>query len=149
MEVILKEDVQKLGHRGDLVRVAEGYGRNFLLPRKLAVEATNSNRAVIAEMKAAAQRRSAREKGDAEGLAKQFESVHLAFLRKVGEQDHLFGSVTSADLVQELEARGFNIDRRKIQLDEPLRTLGEFKVPIRLHRDVTASIKVSIKPDTE
>ena len=149
MQVILKEDVQKLGHRGDLVKVAEGYGRNFLLPRKLAVEATDSNRAVIAEMKAAAERRTTREKGDAEGLAKQFATVHLAFLRKVGEQDHLFGSVTSADVAQELEARGFNIDRRKIQLEEPLKTLGEFNVPIRLHRDVTASVKVSIKRDTE
>lgn len=149
MEVILKEDVNKLGHRGDLVKVAEGYGRNFLLPRKLAVEATESNRAVIAEMKAAAQRRAVREKGDAEGLAKQFESVHLTFLRKVGEQDHLFGSVTSADVAQELEARGFNIDRRKLQLDEPIKTLGEFKVPVRLHRDVAASVKVTIKPDTE
>jgi len=149
MEVILKEDVNKLGHRGDLVKVAEGYGRNFLLPRKLAVEATESNRAVIAEMKAAAQRRTVREKGDAEGLAKQFESVHLTFLRKTGEQDHLFGSVTSADVAQELEARGFNIDRRKLQLDEPLKTLGEFKVPVRLHRDVTATVRVTIKPDTE
>jgi large subunit ribosomal protein L9 len=149
MEVILKEDVNKLGHRGDVVKVSDGYGRNFLLPRKLAIEATSGNRAVIAEMKAAAQRKSVREKADAEGLAKQFDNVHLTFLRKVGEREHLFGSVTSADLAQELEARGFNIDRRKIQLEEPIKTLGEFQVPIRLHRDVTASMKVTIKPDTE
>ena len=149
MEVILKEDVHKLGHRGDVVKVAEGYGRNFLLPRKLAIEATAGNRAVIQEMKAAAVRRSAREKGEADALAKQFETVHLAFLRKVGDREHLFGSVTAADIAQELEARGFNIDRRKIQLDEPLKTLGDFAVPIRLHRDVTSNIKVSIKPDTE
>jgi large subunit ribosomal protein L9 len=149
MEVILKEDVQKLGHRGDVVKVSDGYGRNFLLPRKLAIEATTGNRAVIEEMKAAAQRRSVREKADAEGLAKQFDNVHLVFLRKVGEREHLFGSVTSADIAQELEARGFNIDRRKIQLDEPIKTLGDFNVEIKLHRDVSAPIKVTIKPDTE
>jgi len=149
MEVILKEDVDKLGHRGDVVKVAEGYGRNFLLPRKLAIEATTGNRAVVAEMKAAAQRKSAKEKADAEGLAKQFESVHLTFLRKVGEQDHLFGSVTSADIAQELEQRGFNIDRRKIQLEEPLKTLGEFVVEIKLHRDISTPVRVIIKRDTE
>lgn len=149
MEVILKEDVQKLGHRGDVVKVAEGYGRNYLLPRKLAIEATAGNRAVIEEMKAAAVRRSAREKGDAEALAKQFDSVHLAFLRKVGDRDHLFGSVTAADIAQELEARGFNLDRRKIQLDEPLKSLGEFTVPVRLHRDVTSNIRVTITADSE
>ena len=149
MEVILKEDVQKLGHRGDVVKVSDGYGRNFLLPRKLAIEATTGNRAVIEEMKAAAQRRSVREKADAEGLAKQFDNVHLTFLRKVGEREHLFGSVTSADIAQELEARGFNVDRRKIQLDDPLKTLGDFNVEIKLHRDVSAAVKVTIKPDTE
>ena len=149
MEVILKEDVQKLGHRGDVVKVSEGYGRNFLLPRKLAIEATTGNRAVIVEMKAAAQRRSVREKADAEGLAKQFDNVHLTFLRKVGEREHLFGSVTPADIAQELEARGFNVDRRKIELDEPIKTLGDFNVEIKLHRDVSAQVKVTIKPDTE
>ena len=149
MEVILKEDVQKLGHRGDVVKVSDGYGRNFLLPRKLAIEATTGNRAVIEEMRAAAERRSVREKADAEGLAKQFDNVHLTFLRKVGEREHLFGSVTSADIAQELEARGFNVDRRKIQLDEPLKTLGDFNVEIKLHRDVSAAVKVTIKPDTE
>ena len=149
MEVILKEDVQKLGHRGDVVKVADGYGRNFLLPRKLAIEATPANRAVIEQMKAAAVRRTAKEKSDAEALAKQFVAVHLTFLRKVGERDHLFGSVTAADITQEMEARGFNIDRRKIQLDEPLKTLGDFDVEIKLHRDVAAPIKVTIKADTE
>ena len=149
MEVILKEDVQKLGHRGDVVKVAEGYGRNFLLPRKLAIEASAGNRAVIEAMKAAAVRRSAKERSEAEALAKQFENVHLAFLRKVGDQEHLFGSVTGADIAQELEARGFTLDRRKIQLEEPLKTLGEFPVTIRLHREVTANIKVTIKPDKE
>jgi large subunit ribosomal protein L9 len=149
MEVILKEDVQKLGHRGDVVKVADGYGRNYLLPRKLAIEATPANRAVIEQMKAAAVRRSAKEKADAEALAKQFVSVHLTFLRKVGEREHLFGSVTSADIAQEMEVRGFNIDRRKIQLEEPLKTLGDFDVQIKLHHDIAAPIKVTIKPDTE
>src|SRR3954469_8678839 len=104
MEVILKEDVPKLGHRGDVVKVANGYGRNFLLPHKLAIEATQGNRAGITEMKAAAQRRSVREKADAEGLASQFESVSLTFYRKSGERENLFGSVTSGDIAQELEA---------------------------------------------
>jgi large subunit ribosomal protein L9 len=149
MEVILKEDVPKLGHRGDVVKVADGYGRNFLLPRKLAIEATAGNRAVISEMKAAAQRRVVREKADAEALAGQFESVTVTFYRKAGEREHLFGSVTSGDIAQELEARGFNVDRRKIQLDEPLRSLGEFSVPIKLHRDVNTSVKVIINREQE
>jgi large subunit ribosomal protein L9 len=149
MEVILKEDVPKLGLRGDVVKVADGYGRNFLLPRKLAIEATQGNRAVVSEMKAAAQRRSVREKADAEALAGQFETVTLNFYRKAGEREHLFGSVTSADIAQELEARGFSVDRRKIHLDEPLKTLGEFAVPIKLHRDVSTSVKVIINREPE
>jgi len=147
MEVILKEDVAKLGSRGDVVKVAEGYGRNYLLPKKLAIEATPANRAVIDQMKAAAVRRLAREKGDAEALAQQFAGVELAFTRKAGEHDHLFGSVTSSDIAHELERKGFNIDRRKIQLDEPLKALGEFNVHIKLHRDVTVPIKVKVQKD--
>jgi large subunit ribosomal protein L9 len=149
MEVILKEDVPKLGSRGDVVKVAEGYGRNFLLPKKLAIEATTANKAVIEQMKAAAVRRAAREKGDAETLARQFDGVNLHFTRKSGEHDALFGSVTSADIARELENRGFNIDRRKIQLQEPLKTLGEFTVPLRLHRDVTTNVKVTITKEME
>ncbi len=144
MEVILKEDVQKLGHRGDIVKVAEGYGRNYLLPRKLAIEANDANRKVIEQMRAAALRRSAKEKGEAEELAKQFEGLSVSFTRKAGEKDHLFGSVTSADIAAELEKKGFSVDRRKIQLNEPLKTVGEFTVPIRLHRDVATSVKVTI-----
>jgi large subunit ribosomal protein L9 len=149
MEVILKEDVAKLGNRGDVVKVAEGYGRNFLLPKKLAVEATTANKSVIEQMKAASLRRSAREKGDAESLAKQFDGINLHFVRKAGEHDHLFGSVTSSDIAHELEARGFNLDRRKIQLDEPLKALGEFTVNIKLHREVTTSVKVTITKELE
>ncbi len=147
MEVILKEDVAKLGSRGDVVKVAEGYGRNYLLPKKLAIEATPANRAVIEQMKAAAVRRLAREKGDAETLAKQFAGVEVTFTRKSGEHDQLFGSVTSADIARELEHKGFNIDRRKIQLDEPLKTLGEFNVSLKLHRDVIVPVKVAIQKE--
>ena len=144
MEVILKEDVPKLGHRGDVVKVAEGYGRNYLLPRKLAIEATQGNKAVIEQMKQSAVRRSAIEKADSEALSRQLEGVSLSFQRKAGEKDHLFGSVTSSDIAEALEQKGFNIDRRKIQLHEPLKSIGEFEVPIRLHRDVTSRIKVVV-----
>ena len=144
MEVILKEDVPKLGHRGEVVKVAEGYGRNYLLPRKLAVEATRANKAVIEQMKQSAIRRSAVEKTDSEALSKQLEGVVLAFQRKAGEKDHLFGSVTSSDIAEALEQKGFSIDRRQIQLNEPLKNLGEFEVAIKLHRDVTSKVKVTV-----
>ena len=144
MEVILKEDVAKLGARGEVVNVAEGYGRNYLLPKKLAVEATKANKAVIGQMKASSVRKLAKEKGDAELLAKQFIGLSLQFTRKSGEHDTLFGSVTSADIAHELEGRGFNIDRRKIELDQPLKTLGEFTVPIKLHKEVTVQITVAV-----
>jgi len=147
MEVILKEDVVKLGSRGDVVKVAEGYGRNFLLPRKLAIEANEGNKAVIGQMKAAAVRRSAKEKAQAEELSKQFEGVSVAFQRRSGEHDQLFGSVTSGDIADALVKKGFNVDRRKIQLHESLKTLGEFAVPIKLHKDVTAHLKVVIEKE--
>jgi large subunit ribosomal protein L9 len=147
MEVILKEDVPKLGHRGDVVRVAEGYGRNYLLPRKLAIEATQANKAVIEQMKQAAIRRSAVEKSDAEALSQQLEGVTVGFHRKAGEKDQLFGSVTSGDIADALTQKGFNIDRRKIQLHDPLKNLGEFDIPVRLHRDVTSRVKVIIEKE--
>jgi large subunit ribosomal protein L9 len=149
MEVILKEDVGNLGHRGDVVKVAEGYGRNFLLPKKLAIEATANNKSVIDQMKQSAIRRSAREKTDAEALVGQIDQIALVFHRKVGENEHLFGSVTSADIAHQLEQHGFTIDRRKIQLDEPLRQLGEFHVPVKLHREVTSHVKVTVKAEEE
>jgi large subunit ribosomal protein L9 len=145
MEVILKEDVNKLGHRGDVVKIADGYGRNYLLPGKLAIEATPANKAVIEQMKGSAIRKLAKEKVIAEDLAKKLESVELVFERKVGENDHLFGSVTSGDIAHQLEEQGYSIDRRKISLEEPLKSLGEFHVPIKLHREVTSHIKVTIK----
>ena len=145
MEVILKEDVNKLGHRGDVVKIADGYGRNYLLPGKLAIEATPANKAVIEQMKGSAVRKLAKEKVIAEDLSKKLESVELVFERKVGENDHLFGSVTSGDIAHQLGEKGYTIDRRKISLEEPLRSLGEFHVPIKLHREVTSHIKVTIK----
>ena len=147
MEVILKEDVNKLGHRGDVVKVADGYGRNYLLPGKLAIEATLANRAVIEQMKGSAIRKSAKEKTQAEELAKTLSQVELVFERKTGENDHLFGSVTSGDIAHELEKQGYTIDRRKIALEDPLKSLGEYHVPIKLHREVTSHVKVTVKGD--
>ncbi len=149
MEVILKEDVENLGHRGDVIKVAQGYGRNFLLPKKLAIEATSGNKAVIEQMKNSSVRRSAKEKGDAELLLQQVEQLALSFMRKTGDGDHLFGSVTATDIAHALEEQGFQIDRRKIHLEEPLKSLGEFLVPVRLHREVTAHVKVSVAKEAE
>ncbi|MGD0941702.1 MAG: 50S ribosomal protein L9 [Terracidiphilus sp.] len=144
MEVILKDDVVNLGNRGDLVKVADGYARNYLLPRKLALQATSANKAVVEQMKNAAARRSATEKAQAEALAVKLEPVVLDFTRKSGEAGHLFGSVTSADIAAALEAKGFEIDRRKIQLAEPLKSVGDFTVTIKLYREVSAHIKVNV-----
>jgi large subunit ribosomal protein L9 len=149
MEVILKEDVPKLGVRGDVVKVAEGYGRNYLLPRKLAIEANEGNKKVIEQMKAAAVRRYAKDKSDSENLARQLEGVSVTFQRRAGEHDHLFGSVTASDIAEALEKKGFNVDRRKIQLHEPLKNLGEFTVPLKLHREVTAHLKVVVEKEAE
>jgi large subunit ribosomal protein L9 len=145
MEVILKEDVPKLGSRGDIVKVAEGYGRNFLLPKKLAIEATSANKTVIDQMKASALRRAAREKGDAEALARQLDGVSLHFLRRAGEHDQLFGSVTSSEIAAGLEKKGFSIDRRKLEIPQPIKTLGEFTVNVRLHKDVHSELKVTVE----
>ena len=147
MEVILKEDVAKLGSRGDVVKVAEGYGRNYLLPHKLAIVATTSNKSVIEQMKAASVRRSAKEKIQAEELAKQFDGLSVSFTRKSGENDQLFGSVTSGDIAEALTKKSFDLDRRKIQLHEPLKSVGEFMVPIKLHKDVTVHLKVTIEKE--
>ena len=147
MEVILKEDVNKLGHRGDVVNVADGYGRNYLLPGKLAIQATAANKVVIEQMKSSALRKSAREKVGAEEFAAKLNDAVLTFERKTGDNGQLFGSVTSADIAHELEVQGFTVDRRKINLDEPLKSVGEYHVPIRLHREVTAHVAVNVKSD--
>ena len=149
MEVILKEDVINLGQRGEVVKVADGYARNYLLPRKMAMQATAANKAVIEQMKAAAARRSAAEKIVAEELAAKLAPVVLSFTRKSGESGHLFGSVTSADVAAELAAQGFEIDRRKIALSEPIKTVGDVTVGIKLHREVVAEIKVKVAAEAE
>ncbi len=144
MEVILRADVPKLGHRGEVVKVADGYARNYLLPRKLAVAATPGNKKVVEQEKAAAVRREVTERGEAEQLAAQLAQVTVTIARKVGESDHLFGSVTSLDIAEALEAKGYHVDRRKIQLEEPLKNLGEYAVPLRLHREVSANLRVQV-----
>jgi large subunit ribosomal protein L9 len=147
MEVILKEDVNNLGHRGEVIKVADGYGRNFLLPQKLAIEATTANRNVIEQMKQSAIRRSAREKTEAETVVNQLNQLELRFERRTGENDQLFGSVTSSDIAHELERQGYQIDRRKVHLDEPLKQLGEYHIPVKLHREVTAHVKVIVQAE--
>lgn len=145
MEIILREDIEKLGIRGDVVKVAAGYARNFLLPRRLAVEATGSNKKIVEQERQAHLRRDAKVAEEAQALAQLLSAVTLTILRKAGENDHLFGSVTAADIGDALTALKFTVDRRKIQLDEPIRTLGDFKVPVKLHREVTAEVSVQVK----
>ena len=147
MEVILREDVDKLGSRGSVVKVADGYARNFLLPKRLAVAATGANKKIVEQEREAHLRREAKAKTDAEDLAKLMANVKLTFRQKVGENDQLFGSVTAKDIADALEAQRFHIERRKVQLDEPIRTLGEHRVTLRLHRDVSAEIDVVIEPE--
>jgi large subunit ribosomal protein L9 len=144
MEIILRERVEKLGTKGDVVNVSDGYARNFLLPKKLAVLATPANMKQIEQEKAAAVRREAKEKQEAEALAKQLSQVSLQVSRKVGENEVLYGSVTSMDIAQLLEANGFTVDRRKIDLHEALKSLGQHDIPIKLHREVTAFVKVEV-----
>jgi large subunit ribosomal protein L9 len=144
MEVILRSDIEKLGSRGQLVKVASGYARNFLLPKRLAVAATEANRKIVEQERQAHVRKEAKLKGEAEDLAKLVNGVGVTIAQKAGESDQLFGSVTSKDIASALEALNFTIDRRKIQLDEPIKQLGEFKIPVRLYRDVIAEITVSV-----
>jgi len=144
MEVILRADVPELGRRGDIITVKAGYARNYLLPRKLAMEATPGNRKQVADMKAAGARREATEKTAAESLAAQLAEITVELSAKAGESDQLFGSITAMDIAEALEAKGFSIDKRKVQLEEPIKTLGEYPVPVRLHREVTGSVKVVV-----
>ena len=144
MEVILREDVEKLGHRGQVIKVADGYARNFLLPKRLAVAASESNKKIVEQERQAALRREAKEAADASDLGKMVQTLTVTIARQAGENDQLFGSVTGKDIADGLEKQGYQIDRRKIQLPDPIKTLGEFKVPIRLHRDVTVDITVNV-----
>lgn len=147
MEIILREKVEKLGTKGDIVRVSDGYARNFLLPKKLAVLATAANVRQIEQEKAAAVRREAIEKQEAEMLAQQLSKVSVNLSRKVGEHDVLYGSVTSMDIAEALEAKGFTIDRRKIELAETIKSLGRFDIPIKLHREVTALVTLVVSKE--
>jgi large subunit ribosomal protein L9 len=144
MEIILREDVEKLGTRGEVVKVAAGYARNFLLPKKLAVPATDSNRKIVEQERQAHLRKEAKLVGEAQELAKLMGSVSVTIARKAGENDQLFGSVTAADISDALTAQNYSVERRKIHLDEPIRTLGEHKVTVRLHRDVTTEVTVNV-----
>jgi len=147
MEVILREDVEKVGSRGAVVKVADGYARNFLLPKRLAVAATESNRKIVAQEREAYLRREAKAQSDAQDLAKLMSNVSVTFRQRVGENNQLFGSVTAKDIADALEAQKYHIDRRKIQLDEPIRTIGEHKVTLRLHRDVSTEVNVVVEPE--
>jgi len=144
MEVILREDIDKLGNRGQVVKVAPGYARNFLLPRKLAVAATEANKKIVEQERQAHLRRDAKLKGEAEDLSKLLSGVSVTISQKAGENDQLFGSVTSKDIADALAHKNYTIDRRKVQLDEPIKQLGEYKVPVRLHKDVTAEVTVIV-----
>ena len=144
MEVILREDVDKLGHRGQVVKVAAGYARNSLLPKRLAVPATEANKKIVEQERQAHLRKEAKQKSEAEDLSKLLTGVSVTISQKAGENDQLFGSVTSKDVADALAAKNFTIDRRKIQLEEPIKQLGEYKVPVRLHKDVTAEVTVVV-----
>jgi len=144
MEVILREEIEKLGHRGSVVKVAPGYARNFLLPKRLAVLATEANKKIVEQEQQAHLRKEAKLASDAQELAKMMANVVVTIAQKAGENDHLFGSVTSGDIAAALEKQGYNIERRKVHLDEPIKTLGEFKVQVRLHREVTLELPVNV-----
>ena len=144
MEVILREHIDNLGRRGDLVKVADGYARNYLLPRKMALLATDGNKKVIEREKVKFDANEAEEQKIAQALADRLASVEVEIARKTGETDALFGSVTNADIAESLAAKGFDLDRRKIQLHEPIKKLGDYTVPVKLHRDVVVSLKVKV-----
>ena len=144
MEVILRDDVPKLGQRGDIVTVKDGYARNFLFPRHLALPATPGNRKQVEQEKLAAARREAKEKTGAEAVSGMLADVVLTIPAKAGESDQLFGSVTAMDIAEALAAKGYNIDKRKVLLEEPIKTIGEYEVALRLHRDVATSVKVAV-----
>jgi large subunit ribosomal protein L9 len=144
MEVILREDIDNLGNRGDVVKVAPGYARNFLLPKRLAVAATESNKKIVEQERQAHLRKEAKLKSEAEDLSKLLTGVSVTITQKAGENDQLFGSVTAKDVTDALAAKNFTIDRRRVQLDEPIKQLGEYKVPVRLHKDVIAEVTVVV-----
>lgn len=147
MQIILQEDVEKLGNRGQVVEVAEGYARNFLLPRKLALEASAGNLKRLEKMRAVFAKKEAVEQADAQKLAEMLAGVTLEFTRRAGENDQLFGSVTNADVSEALATQGYTVDKRKVVLPEPIKTVGEFEVPLKLHREVSVNVKVVVKKE--
>ncbi len=149
MEVILLDNIEKLGSRGQIVKVANGYGRNFLLPKKMAVAATPQNRKWVDQQRVRFLKLEAKERGESQDLAKLMEGIQVVATRRAGEKGQLFGSVTAMDIEAGLAAQGFKIDRRKIQLGSPLKVLGEFDVPVKLHRDVTVMVKVKVEGEGE
>ena len=149
MKVILKQDVEKLGKPGDIVKVAPGYGRNYLIPKKIAGEATPGNIKAVEIEKLALARRDQRDKDAASLLAKELVKLTVVVKRRTGEEGTLYGSVTAQDIAEFLDARQIEIDKRKIQLEDPIKAIGEYEVPIRLHREVTVSIKVAVEPETD
>jgi large subunit ribosomal protein L9 len=149
MEVILREHVEHLGRRGDIVKVAAGYARNYLLPRKLALAVNEGNKRQIERERKNAEARELEEKSQAEAFAARLAEAEIAIPRRVGENDTLYGSVTTVDIASALAAKGFEVDRRKIVLADPLKALGQVTVPIKIHRDVTAQVKVSVVPESK
>ena len=149
MEVILREHVDNLGRRGEIVKVADGYARNYLLPRKLALLATEGNKKQIERERVKFDAKELEEKKVADAVADRLKAVEISIARKVGETEALYGSVTTADIAEALHAKGFDIDRRKVQLHEPIKKLGEFEIPVRLHREVTVNVKVRVVPEGE
>ena len=149
MEVILREDIVKLGNRGQVVKVAAGYARNYLLPKRLAVAATEANKKIVEQERQAHLRKEAKLASEAADLGKLIGAVSITIAQKAGENGQLFGSVTSKDIVEALEKQGYTVERRKIALEEPIKTLGEFKVPVKLHREVTAQITVNVVKEEE
>ena len=144
MEVILREHVDNLGKRGEIVKVADGYARNYLLPRKLALPATDGNKKHVERERKIMESREAEEKGQAEAMAARLAAIDISIARRVGETDQLYGSVTSADIVEVLKAKGFDVDKRKLILPEPIKAIGDHDVPLKLHREVTVPLKVHV-----
>jgi large subunit ribosomal protein L9 len=144
MEVILREHVDNLGRRGEIVKVAAGYARNYLLPRKLALPATEGNKKHVERERKVLEAREAEEKGHAESMASRLALIEISIARRVGETDQLYGSVTAVDIAEYLKGKGFEIDRRKLILPEPIKTIGHHNVPLKLHRDVTVPLTVKV-----
>ena len=149
MEVILREHVDNLGRRGEIVKVAEGYARNYLLPRKLALAVNEANKRQIERERAVAEARDAEERSGAEAMAQRIGALDIQIARRVGENNTMYGSVTTADIAAALHAKGFEVEKRKITLHDPIKSVGEHVVPVKIHRDVTAQIKVKVVPEAQ